>query len=98
MLLMSGARLLLCGWMRFGRMGREQGQRLPDGHGGQNHGPIKECPRRTRLLPGLPRGSKRSRGTCASYDKQGCLDQEGAAGVARLFAERMRPEVSGATG
>ena len=93
---MSGASLLLRGWVPFGRLGRRRGQLLPYGNGGRNHGPIEECPRRMRLLPGLPQGSQTSRGTCASYDRQGCLDQQGVAGVAKLFAEGVRPEVSGA--
>lgn len=49
-----------------------------------------------RLLPGLTQGSRRSRGTWESYGRQRCLGQRGAAGVAKLFAEGVRPEVSGA--
>ena len=86
---------MLRGWVPFVRVGRKGGQRLLYGDGGRNHGPIEECPRRTRLLPGLPQGSKPSRGTGASYDRQGCLGQWEAAGVAELFAVGVRPEVSG---
>lgn len=96
-LVMSGASLLLRGWVPFGRVGRRRGQRLPYGNGGRNHGPIEECPRRMRLLPGLPQGSRPSRGTWASYDRQGCLGQWGAAGLAKLFAEGVRQEISGTT-
>jgi hypothetical protein len=49
---------LLRGQVPLGRVGHRGGQRLLLGRGERSHGPIEECPERTRLLSGLTQGSK----------------------------------------